>query len=218
MATQTSARPDEGARLTDAARNVAQQAEQTVEAKASTTMDQVSTAIDSVAQAIRRAGDELRQEQPQVASIADTAAGQVDRVSQYLQEHEPREVFDALEDTARRQPALLIAGGIALGLVVGRLLRTAAPTDESFRGPGSSGHRTRGSSSASGMGTSGDYSSGTRTGYGGTSSDYGRASTGNGGGMASDVGDTGSSIIAGTRVVRRGSEAETATPRGSSRR
>lgn len=217
MTTQTGARPDEGARLTDAARNVAQQAEQTVEAKASTTMDQVSTAIDSVAQAIRRAGEELRQEQPQVASFADTAAGQVDRVGQYLKEHEPREVFDTLEATARRQPALLIAGGIALGLVVGRLLRTAAPTDESSGG----GYRDRRYSSgygSAGMGAAGDRYSDTSTRYAGASSGYGRPSTGNGGGMTSDVGDAGSSIVAGTRVVRRGSEVDTATTRGSSRR
>lgn len=216
MTTQTGLRSDEGARLTDAARNVAQQAEQTVGAKASTTMDQVSTAVDSVAKAIRRAGEELRQEQPQIASFADTAASQVDRVSQYLQEHEPREVLDTLEDTARRQPALLIAGGIALGLVIGRALRAAAPTGESYGGSGSGGYRTRRFSSDHG-------SAGMRGGrpYDDPSIGYARTgtSTGNGGGgAASDVGDAGASIVAGTRVVRRGSEADTATSRGSSRR
>jgi ABC-type transporter Mla subunit MlaD len=102
MTTSTDTQSDSG-RLSDAARNVAEQAEQTVEAKASTAMEQVSGAIGGVAHAIRRAGEDLRQEQPQLASAADTAAVQVDRVAEYLEQHEPREVFDAVQDVARRQ-------------------------------------------------------------------------------------------------------------------
>jgi hypothetical protein len=196
MTSQSGLRSDDS-RLTDAARNVAQQAEQTAEAKASTTMHQFSSAIDGVAHAIRRASDDLRQEQPQLASFADTAAGQVDRASQYLKEHEPRDLLDALEDTARRQPALLIAGGIAVGLVLGRLLRSAAPTGE------------------------GSYASGDRRGtpYGYTGGRFGVGpSTGNGGGRrSSDVGDPSASIVAGTRVVRPGSQVDTGSP-GNPRR
>src|SRR5689334_19019092 len=65
MTTDTRLRSDESSQLADAARNVAEQATQTVESRASTTMDQVATAVGEVAQAIRRAGDELRQDQPQ---------------------------------------------------------------------------------------------------------------------------------------------------------
>jgi hypothetical protein len=195
MTTDTRLRSDEGSQLADAARNVADQATQTVEARASTTMDQVATAVEEVAQAIRRAGNELRGEQPQVASVADTAATQVERVADYLESHEPRDILDTLEETARRQPALVIGGGIAIGLVLGRLLRSAAPIDQPS-GNGSTYGRTRAS-----------------TRY--TSPTFG--STGYSGGRSSDMGDAGSSIIASTTVVDAGSAVDTGSTRRSTR-
>lgn len=197
MTTSTDTRSDTS-RLGDAARNVAEQAEQTVEAKASTAMEQVSGAIGGVAHAIRRAGEDLRQEQPQLASAADTAAVQVDRVAEYLEQHEPREVFDAVQDVARRQPALLIGGGIAFGLVLGRLLRSAVPGDADQGGSASG--RTRRAPYA--------YDSRLQSGM-----------AGNGGsGRPSDLGVAGPSIIASTRPVEPGSRTETGTAGEPSRR
>jgi hypothetical protein len=197
MTTSTDTQSDSG-RLSDAARNVAEQAEQTVEAKASTAMEQVSGAIGGVAHAIRRAGEDLRQEQPQLASAADTAAVQVDRVAEYLEQHEPREVFDAVQDVARRQPALLIGGGIAFGLVLGRLLRSAVPTD--------AGH----GSSASGRARRAPYAYDSRlqTGMTGNSESS----------RTSDLGVAGPSIIASTRSVEPGSRTETGTAGNPTRR
>jgi ElaB/YqjD/DUF883 family membrane-anchored ribosome-binding protein len=189
MTTQTGLRPEEGSRLADAASNVAEKAGQTVEAQASTAMDQIAMTVEQVAQAVRRAGDELRQEQPQIASIADTAATQVDHLANYLEGHEPREILDSLEEAARRQPAVVIGAGIAIGLVLGRLLRTTMPMNSS----GSS--RYRGGSSYA------------------TSSGYGYAGSGtsqaNGGSRFSDIGDTGSSVVASTRAVPTGGAVDT---------
>jgi ElaB/YqjD/DUF883 family membrane-anchored ribosome-binding protein len=197
MTTDTRLRSDEGSQLADAARNVADQATQTVEARASTTMDQVATAVEEVAQAIRRASNELRQEQPQVASVAETAATQVERFADYLESHEPRDVFDAVEDAARRQPALVIGGGIAIGLLLGRLLRSAAPIDQPS-GNGSTYGRTR-------------------TTMRSMSPSFDRGSTGYRTGRSSDNGDAGSSIVAGTSVVEPGSTVESGTSRRSTR-
>lgn len=198
MTTNTEPRSADSGRLADAARNVAEQAEQTAEAKASTAMEQVGSAIGGVAHAIRRAGEDLRQEQPQLASVADTAAVQVDRMAEYLEQHEPREVFEAVQDAARRQPALLIGGGIALGLVVGRLLRSAVPGDAEFGG----------SALARGRGAPHSYESRLQTGV-----------TGNGGsGGTSDYGVAGPSIIASTRPVKPGSRTETGSAGNPSRR
>ena len=187
-------RSTEPGRLSDAARDVAEQAEQTVEAKASTTMNQLSGTIDGVAHAIRRAGEDLRGEQPQLASVADTAADQVDRLSRYLHVSQPREVLDQIEDAARRQPALVIAGGLAVGLLVGRLLRTAAPSIQAT----TTGDRRRGSPyryqarSITVASTAGDW-----------------------GGGALDVGDPAASIVSGTRVVHPGDEVETGGTRST---
>jgi hypothetical protein len=56
--------------------------------------------------------------------------GQVERAATYLESHEPRELFDSIQESARRQPALVIGAGIAIGLVLGRLLRTTMPIDD----------------------------------------------------------------------------------------
>jgi ElaB/YqjD/DUF883 family membrane-anchored ribosome-binding protein len=113
--------------LQKAAGNLADQAGRTAEAKASTAMDQLGQALEQVAQAAREAGDSLRSERPELANVADTAADKVTEASQYLREHDAREVVATAEDAARRQPALIIAGGFALGLLAGRLLRSATP-------------------------------------------------------------------------------------------
>ena len=187
MTSQTGLRSDESSRLADAARNVADQAGQTVEAQASTAMDQIATTVEQVAKAVRRAGEELRHDQPQIASIADSAASQVDRLADYLEGHEPREVFDSLQEGARRQPAVVIGAGIAIGLVLGRLLRTTMPMN------GSSARSSR-------------YGTASSSGYGYGSSGM---TSGNGGRRYSDVGDTGSSMVASTRAVPAGGSADT---------
>jgi hypothetical protein len=198
MTINTEPRSADSARLADAARNVADQAEQTVEAKASTAMEQVSGAIGGIAHAIRRAGEDLRQEQPQLASVADTAAVQVDRIAEYLEQHEPREVFEDVQDAARRQPALLIGGGIAFGLVVGRLLRSAVPGEADVRG------------STSGRARRDPYTYNSR---------FQTGMSGNGGsGQTSDPGMGGPSIIASTRPVEPGSRTDTGATGDPSRR
>jgi ElaB/YqjD/DUF883 family membrane-anchored ribosome-binding protein len=198
MTSQTRLRSDEGSRLADAASNVADKAGQTVEAQASTAMDQIAHTVEQVAQAVRRAGDELRQEQPQIASIADTAATQVDHLANYLEGHEPREMLDSLEEAARRQPAVVIGAGIAIGLVLGRVLRSTMP----MNGSGFGSSRYRGSSSY-----------GMSSGYGYADSGLSR---GNGGGGFSDIGDTGSSIVASTRAVPSGGTVDTGSSRSAS--
>jgi ElaB/YqjD/DUF883 family membrane-anchored ribosome-binding protein len=148
-------------RLKEAAGGVASEAGRAAETRASETMTQIGDTLEQLAQAVRDAGSGIREQQPQVASVADTAAGQVERASQYLREHDAREALDAAQDFARRQPLAVAAGGLALGLVVGRLLKTA----------GSAGSASR--SSRVGPGTAGWDREGYRS-YRGT--DYGRAS------------------------------------------
>jgi ElaB/YqjD/DUF883 family membrane-anchored ribosome-binding protein len=117
----------EGDRLQQAATGLADQATRTAEAQASNMMTKAGDTLDQVARAIRDAGQGLREERPEIAGIADTTAQRVQDASTYLREHEAREAIDSVQDYARRQPAVIIAGGLALGLLAGRFLRSGTP-------------------------------------------------------------------------------------------
>jgi hypothetical protein len=165
-----------GEKLQQAAGDLADQAGRTAEAKASTAMDQLGLALEQVAQAAREAGDSLRSERPELAGVAETAAEKVTDVSRYLREHEAGEVIATAEDAARRQPALVIAGGFALGLLTARLLRSAAPST------GRSGYRPTWHSGSDW------YASGAPSGYAQRSA---REGSGIGGQLSSGAGSNG---------------------------
>jgi ElaB/YqjD/DUF883 family membrane-anchored ribosome-binding protein len=149
-------------RLTDAAGEIAQQATSAAEQRASSTMTQVGDTLEHVAEAVRGAGENLRAEQPQLAGFADTAAQRVESAAQYLRDHDAGEVIDGAQDFARRQPAIVVGAGLALGLLVGRALKTA-------HGSARSGYRAGGQwSGTSRYGASGSYGDGSH----GTSSSY----------------------------------------------
>jgi hypothetical protein len=112
--------------LQEAAGEIADQATRTADAKASTAMTQLGDALGQVAQAAREAATSLRQDRPEVAGAVETAATKADEAAQYLREHNAREAIATAEEAARRQPGLVIAGGLALGLVAARFLRSAS--------------------------------------------------------------------------------------------
>ena len=113
-------------RLQEAAGSVADSAGQAAEKQASRAMIQASESLDQVAQALRDTGNQMRQDRPELANLADTGAERIDQLSSYVREHDVRGVIDDAEQVARRQPAVLIAGGLALGLILGRVLRSGA--------------------------------------------------------------------------------------------
>jgi hypothetical protein len=199
-----------GQRLSDAASSVASQAERAVGVKASGAMQQAGGTLQEVAEAIRGAGQNIGDQQPQIQGFADTAARQLDRAAAYLQDHEPRELIDEVQGMARRQPGLVIAGGLAVGLALGRLLRTAGST------PGS---RSEYGTARNGMahygysgGSPGTYRTGMPVGPGrGSSSGYGSSEA------AASGTDPGASVIASTKVVEVGGGVDTGRSGDASR-
>jgi ElaB/YqjD/DUF883 family membrane-anchored ribosome-binding protein len=125
--TMTGGMQQEGDRLQKAATGLADQATRTAEAQASNMMTKAGETLEQVARVIRESGQSLREERPEIAGMADTTAQRVQEASTYLREHEAREVIDSVQDYARRQPAVIIAGGLALGLLAGRFLRSGTP-------------------------------------------------------------------------------------------
>lgn len=201
-------------RIKEAAGGVASEAGRAAETRASQTMVQLGDTLEQVAQAVREAGNGMREQQPQVANVADTAAQQVERASQYLREHDAREAFEAVQTFARRQPLALAGGGLALGVLAGRLLKAVG-------GSGSSSSSSQyGQGSYSGYGQGYDqyadsYAGGT---YGGSS--FGGSSLGTTGDATTGYGLTdgaGASTIASGQPIEAGGAIDTgfgSTPAG----
>jgi len=120
-------------RLQQAATGIVDKAGRTAERQASVSMSRAGDTLESVARAVRQSGTQLRSERPEFADVAELAARRVEDASTYLRTHDAREVLDEAERIARRQPALVIGGGLLMGLVVGRLLRSGAEPASSGR-------------------------------------------------------------------------------------
>lgn len=117
-------------RLADAAGDIAAQATGVAEQRASSTMTQVGDTIEQVARAVRNTGEQLRSDQPQLASFADTAAEHAEHAAQFLRQNDARDVLDEVQDFARRQPAVIVGAGLAVGLLVGRAIKSAGPSGQ----------------------------------------------------------------------------------------
>ena len=123
--------PRHGDQLQGAATGLFNQAARTADAQASTTMTRVGQTLDSVAQAINDASSGLRESQPELADFVGTAAEQVTGAAAYLRDHTASEALENVQHVARRQPALMIGGGLVAGLLIGRFLRTGASVAQS---------------------------------------------------------------------------------------
>jgi ElaB/YqjD/DUF883 family membrane-anchored ribosome-binding protein len=116
-------------RLADAAGGIAEEATSVAEQHASSTMTQVGDTIEQVARAVRSSAEQLRNDQPQIANFVDIAAERAEGAAQFLRQHEARDVLNEAQDFARRQPAVVIGAGLAFGLLVGRAIRSAGPSE-----------------------------------------------------------------------------------------
>jgi ElaB/YqjD/DUF883 family membrane-anchored ribosome-binding protein len=123
-------------RLQEAAGSIADSAGQAAEAQASRAMTRAGDSLGDVAQVLHDTGNRMRDERPEIADLVETGAQRVDQLSAYVRETDVRGVIDDAEAFARRQPAVVIAGGLAIGLLVGRVLRSGA---EPSRGQWSGG-------------------------------------------------------------------------------
>jgi hypothetical protein len=85
--------------------------------------------MDTIAHALRRAGDDMRNEgEPRIADLTDRAASRVERFGSYLARQNPHEMMEDLERSARDHPAYFVAGSFAVGLLIGRFLRSGEPS------------------------------------------------------------------------------------------
>ncbi len=160
----------------------ADQAQQQAKSMLGGQLDQASSGLSDVAEAVRSVGKQLRQkDQPQLASLTDQAARQIDHLSGYMRDRDVDDYIDDLESFARRQPMLFVGGAFFLGLLTARFLKSSRPEPamdyrrSAAMQPYRSGYYPRGRYGAGRAGY------GYQTGMGGTGyQQYGRGATGYG--------------------------------------
>ena len=152
--------------LKDAASGVADEAGRTLETTAARSMTQVGDTLHQVADAVRQSSETLQAEQPQAGRFMATAADKLHEVATFISDREPTQLVGDAQQVARRQPGLVVGGGLLAGLLIGRALRSAGarPQDETagqdWYAAGYEGASGQGATSRSGV------SSGYGTGYG----------------------------------------------------
>jgi gas vesicle protein len=113
------------------AQEKAQEAAGQAKGQLRTQVDQRSTQageqVSTTASDIRSVADQLREQgKDQPAKLAEQAADRAERLGGYLKDNDADRILGDIEDFGRRQPWVVIAGGMTLGLVASRFLKASA--------------------------------------------------------------------------------------------
>jgi hypothetical protein len=87
---------------------------------------QLADQLGGLASAFRRTTEQLRDEdRTTVAGLTEAVAWRADQAANYLRQANVRAARQDLERLARRRPALVLGGALALGLVTARFLKSS---------------------------------------------------------------------------------------------
>ena len=134
MSTQISDSPSESSTTGQAkekAQEAAGQAKQKAGSQLRSQVDQRSTdaghRVGGVASDVRAVEESLREQgKDQPAKLAEQAADRAERLGSYLKESDADRILGDVEDFGRRQQWAVIAGGVAVGLVASRFLKSSS--------------------------------------------------------------------------------------------
>jgi hypothetical protein len=138
--------PSGGDQAQDRVADVREQAQEKVQEASGQAKDRVRDQVDqrstqagervtSAAQDARSVGEELRRQgKEQPARLADQAADRAERLGGYLQESDADRILRDVEDLGRRQPWVVVAGGLLLGFAASRFLK--ASSEQRYRSHG----------------------------------------------------------------------------------
>lgn len=141
---------DLGTEATQAVKEVSRRVKEGASEALNQVKDQAGSAVESqkriAAERIGAVGDAIRQtaqcfagsedDQPAfVGRLAEQAADKVDEISDYVREHDLKELVGGFENWARRNPVLFLGGSFIAGLLVARFLKsTRQPGDQENKG------------------------------------------------------------------------------------
>ncbi len=124
--------------LTDQAKQLASSAQdQATERVKSGFMSGKRRAADTlqdVARALRTSSEQLNENAPGgTGRYVEQVADQVQRFADFIENAEPGELVQRTESFARRQPAVILGGAFALGLIGARFLKSSRRDDADFQ-------------------------------------------------------------------------------------
>ena len=106
---------------------LAEQVKDQASAVAQQQMTSAAEGLDSAAGAVNAVGDRLRENNlGELSQYTDQAAEQIEKVANWLRTTTPEEIAHDIEDFAKKQPAVFVAGALALGLIGVRFLRSTS--------------------------------------------------------------------------------------------
>lgn len=92
-----------------------------------TQKERASGELSGVSRALRQTGSQLKeQEQGSFGQYAEQAAGQTERLSDYLHEKDADQLIGDVEDFARSRPSVFLGGAVVLGVVAARFLKSSS--------------------------------------------------------------------------------------------
>lgn len=113
---------------------LSQQAADQARTTAASRKEDVVMELEGVAHALRDVGDQLHnQEQDMLARYSDQAAQRIEQFHDYLDERTVDDLVADTEDFARRRPEIFLGGAFAIGLLVGRFLKSSSGGYQSSR-------------------------------------------------------------------------------------
>jgi hypothetical protein len=115
-----------GEQAIDATRSAVSEVRRRTEEELGRRKHEASQRLHNVASAIRDAGQRLEHEDAGgLGRYADTAARQIDRLSDYVRHKGPRELLHDTEEFARRNPDLFLGASFVAGVVLARFLKSS---------------------------------------------------------------------------------------------
>jgi hypothetical protein len=122
---------DAAGQATEQAKQTAGQATEKARKSLQEQVDRRSTEageqVGSTARDMRSVAEQLRsQGKEKPAQLADQAADQVERVGGYLRDSDADKLLRDIEDFGRRQPWVVVVGGLALGFAASRFLKASS--------------------------------------------------------------------------------------------
>ena len=173
---------DQAQQVTDKAKEVGGTVQDRMKEQVDTRSTQAGDQVSSVGQAMRDMGDQLRSQGNDLpAQLAQQLAGRADQLGQYLREADADRILRDVEDFGRRQPWVMAAAGLAVGVAAARFMKASSKRryesgDGGYSGGYSSGAYAGGESYPRSSVTAGDYGStayGTPAGGAGTAAGTG---------------------------------------------